>query len=72
MLIRAIVENQIKMLNTAAKQSPGTDVCTFMLITREERKKIERIEGTRRRGCRSAKSACEGDGESKLRLRVIK
>lgn len=38
MLIRAIVENQIKMLNTAAKQSPGTEANTFMLITKEERK----------------------------------
>lgn len=38
MLIRAIVENQIKMLNTAAKQSPGKEANTFMLITKEERK----------------------------------
>lgn len=34
MLIGAIVGNQIKMLNTAAKQSPGKDANTFMLITR--------------------------------------
>lgn len=36
MLIRAIVRNQIKMLNTAAKQSPGKDANTFMLITEDE------------------------------------
>lgn len=34
MLIRAVVGNQIKMLNTAAKQSPGKDANTFMLIKR--------------------------------------
>lgn len=34
MLIRAVVGNQIKMLNTAAKQSPGKDANTFMLIER--------------------------------------
>lgn len=33
MLIGAIVGNQIKMLNTAAKQSPGKDANSFMLIT---------------------------------------
>lgn len=47
MLIRAIVGNQIKMLNTAAKQSPGKDANTFMLITAEdgEKKRSERREG---------------------------
>lgn len=52
MLIRAIVENQIKMLNTAAKQSPGKDANTFILIARE---KMEReIERTREREERAA------------------
>lgn len=35
MLIRAIAGNQIKMLNTAAKQSPGYDANTFMIIMQE-------------------------------------
>lgn len=41
MLIGAIVGNQIKMLNTAAKQSPGKDANSFMLITQVGRKKME-------------------------------
>lgn len=65
MLIRAIVGNQIKMLNTAAKQSPGTDANTFMLITREEGKDGEKnkIDPVRRKGHWSAQSESEGDGE---------
>lgn len=47
MLIRAIVGNQIKMLNTAAKQSPGKDANAFMLITQGGGEKMERkTEGT--------------------------
>lgn len=50
MLIRAVVGNQIKMLNTAAKQSPGKDANTFMLIKggkdgeREREKRTQREE----------------------------
>lgn len=44
MLIRAVVGNQIKMLNTAAKQSPGKDANTFMLIKRGKEKRTHREE----------------------------
>lgn len=44
MLIRPIVGNQIKMLNTAAKQSPGKDANTVMQIAREEGKDGEKKE----------------------------
>lgn len=65
MLIRAIVGNQIKMLNTAAKQSPGKDANTFMLITQDGGKRWREIEkkAESRQGCRWTLSASEGDGE---------
>lgn len=52
MLIRAVVGNQIKMLNTAAKQSPGKDANTFMLIKRGKDGERERKKDPQRRnGC---------------------
>lgn len=74
MLIRAIVGNQIKMLNTAAKQSPGKDANTFMLITAEDGEKKRGAGGGKGfAGCRSAQSACEGGvREWELRGREIK
>lgn len=48
MLIRPIVGNHIKMLNTAAKQSPGIDADTFMQITQEEEKDGEKNKKSRR------------------------
>ncbi len=69
MLIMANVGNWIKMLNTAAKQSPGKDANTFMLITEEEREDGEK---NRKKGCWSAQSASEADGEWEPRGREIK
>lgn len=68
------MRNQIKMLNTAAKQSPGRDAHTFMLITKEGDKKKERKtkKGREERDCRSAPAVSEGDGERKLSGREIK
>lgn len=64
MLIRPIVGNQIKMLNTAAKQSPGKDANTFMQITQEEGKKMERrIRENQREERLHTQSVSEGDGE---------
>lgn len=59
------MRNEIKMLNTAAKQSPGRDAHTFMLISEEGEKKEERkMEKWREeKDCRSTQSASEGDGE---------
>lgn len=61
MLIRAIVGNQIKMLNTAAKQSPGKDANTFMLITQEGGKRWREKERADRAAGGQASGSCEGE-----------